>query len=198
MRLSRVLVLVDLQDDFLSAEGLVPHREKLVEAAGRLLDDCRSKGVPVVHVWTTIDRELDNRMPHWKESGTWKCVRGTPGHETPECLRPKKGERIVHKSFHSAFSVPEFDISLSELSVDGMLLAGVHMYACIRATALDAYARGWEVAIAREACGSDDPAHASVTKAFLEYCGINFWQGVEYEASAERAGEAVVNPEADI
>ena len=182
MRLSRVLVLVDLQDDFLSAEGLVPHREKLVEAAGRLLDDCRSKGVPVVHVWTTIDREQDNRMPHWKESGTWKCVRGTPGHEPPERLRPKRGERIVHKSFHSAFSVPEFDAILGELSVDGMLLAGVHLHACIRATALDAYARGLEVAIAREACGSDDPVHASVTKEFLEFCGINFCRGVEYEA----------------
>ncbi|MYB88727.1 MAG: cysteine hydrolase [Proteobacteria bacterium] len=109
-------------------------------------------------------------------------MRGTPGHEPPERLRPRKGERIVHKSFHSAFSVPEFDASLNELGVDGMLLAGVHLHACIRATALGAYSRGLEVAIAREACGSDDPAHASVTKAFLEYCGINFWRGVEYEA----------------
>ncbi len=182
MRLNRVLVLVDMQGDFLSADGLVPDREKLVEAAAKLLDNCRSKGVPVMHVWTTIDRERDNRMPHWKESGTWKCVRGTPGHEPPERLRPRKGERIVHKSFHSAFSAPEFDVNLSELGVDGMLLAGVHLHACIRATALGAYSRGLEVAIAREACGSDDPAHASITKAFLEYCGINFWRGVEYEA----------------
>src|ERR1700704_3522237 len=60
-----VLLLVDLQNDFLRRSGLVPHPASVVTAAANLLAACRFAGVPIVHVWSTVTQEADNRMLHW-------------------------------------------------------------------------------------------------------------------------------------
>ena len=60
-----VLLLVDLQNDFLDAAGLSPARETLVAHTAALVQACRTQKIPVIHVWTTIHREDDRRLPHW-------------------------------------------------------------------------------------------------------------------------------------
>jgi nicotinamidase-related amidase len=45
-----VLLLVDLQNDFLRAGDLEPHPAGVVAAAAGLLNACRTGAVPVVHV----------------------------------------------------------------------------------------------------------------------------------------------------
>ncbi|PYL22834.1 MAG: hypothetical protein DMF37_11250, partial [Verrucomicrobia bacterium] len=59
-----VLLLVDLQNDFLRAGDLDPHPASIVAAATDLLNTCRTGTVPVVHVWSTVNKSGDNRMPH--------------------------------------------------------------------------------------------------------------------------------------
>jgi len=99
-----VLLLVDLQNDFLRRPDLEPHPEGVVAAAANLLAACRAAAVPVVHIWSTVSPGTDNRMPHRKMRDEWMCVEGTAGHACPETLRPRKAETIVHKSFFSGFS----------------------------------------------------------------------------------------------
>jgi nicotinamidase-related amidase len=99
-----VLLLVDLQHDFLRAADLEPHSSGVIAAAAALLVACRSAGVPVVHVWTTTNRSCDNRMPHWKESARWTCLDGSLGHDCPSLLRPHEREQIINKTFFSSFS----------------------------------------------------------------------------------------------
>ncbi|TDJ66518.1 MAG: aldehyde dehydrogenase family protein, partial [Planctomycetota bacterium] len=50
---------------------------------------------------------------------------------------------------------------------DTLLLAGVHLHACVRATAIDAYRRGLRVWIARDAVASYDALHAEQTRRYL-------------------------------
>src|SRR5262245_18894985 len=99
-----VLLLVDLQNDFLSAPGLEPEPAEIVRRTARLLEGARRGGVPVIHAVTSVDRETDDRMPHWKAAERWKCVPGTRGHAAPAELSPKAGEPVVSKTFFSAFS----------------------------------------------------------------------------------------------
>jgi nicotinamidase-related amidase len=160
------LLLVDLQSDFLAAEGLDPPAETIVAGAARLLERCREAGVPVIHVRTTVTREPDNRMPHWRASGTWRCVAGTPGHRFPDALRPR-GEPVLDKVFYGAFSCPLLEPALRELEASEVILAGVHLHACVRETALGAYERGFEILIAEGAVGSYDPEHAALTRRWL-------------------------------
>jgi acyl-CoA reductase-like NAD-dependent aldehyde dehydrogenase/nicotinamidase-related amidase len=161
------ILLIDLQHDFLASNSLEPAAGRIVEGARRLLTGARSCFVPVIHVWTSVDAAADRSMPHWKRSGRRACIIGTPGHASPPVLRPLSTEPVIHKTFFSAFSTGELDGVLRALKVDTLVLAGVHLHGCIRATALDAYQRGFEVWVAEDAAGSDDPLHAAVTQRYL-------------------------------
>src|SRR4029077_17563183 len=104
-----VLLLVDLQNDFLRAGDLEPHPASIVAAAADLLNTCRTGAVPVVPVWSTANKSGDNRMPHRKRNGDWMCLEGSAGHACPDVLRPHKKETIIHKIFFSAFSTGQLD-----------------------------------------------------------------------------------------
>ncbi len=161
-----LLLLVDLQNDFLAAPGLEPSAGDVVRMAARLLAGARGRGIPVVHAVTSVDPARDDRMPHWKELERSKCVRGTPGASPPPELAPRPGETTVSKTFFSAFSSPALVPALSD--ADTLLVAGVHLHGCVRATVLDAYARGLAVWVAEDAVASDDPLHAAVTRRYLD------------------------------
>ncbi len=168
------LLLVDLQNDFLRSPRLEPAAGAIVARAAMLLAGCRRLSLPVIHAWTTVRREPDRRMPHWKRTGKWMCVEGTEGHATPEVLRPVASETIVHKTFFSAFEDGGLDRILRSLACDTLWIAGVHLHGCVRATASDAYQHGFEVCVAEDAVGSDDPLHAAITRRYLEERAIRF------------------------
>jgi acyl-CoA reductase-like NAD-dependent aldehyde dehydrogenase len=188
-----LLVLVDLQNDFLDAPALEPPRSEVIRRSARLLAAAREAGVPVVHCVTTVDRERDGRMPHWKEAGRWSCVRGTPGHAPPPELAPRAGETVVDKTFFSGFSAAgpaALDAAIAAAGADALVLSGVHLHGCVRATALDAYARGLEVWIAEDATGSDDPLHAAVTRRYLDGRAARFAAVAELARRFRGAGVA--------
>ena len=161
------LLLVDLQNDFLAARTLEPSAGELVRGVARLLGGCRARSVPVIHVWTTVSRKPDNRMPHWRQAGRWECVAGTVGHEPPAELRPN-GEPVLDKTWFSAFSNPELDARLGQLGASDLILCGVHLHGCVRATALDGYQRGYRVWVARDGVGGYDGLHGAISARYLE------------------------------
>jgi acyl-CoA reductase-like NAD-dependent aldehyde dehydrogenase len=161
------ILLIDLQNDFLAAPSLEPAAGQIIEQAAQLLEGGRKLGTPIIHVWTSVNLKHDRRMPHWKRADKRMCVVGTAGHAAPPSLCPLSSETIIHKTFFSAFSNGELDSALKSLRVDMLILAGVHLHGCIRATVLDAYQRGFAVWVAQDAVGSDDPLHAAITQRYL-------------------------------
>ena len=168
------LVLIDLQNDYLDSPGLEPAAGAVVERAAALLERWRERGEPVVHVWTTVARGDDRRMPHWRDAGIWRCEQGTPGHATPAPLEPRAGERVVHKTDYDGFGGTSLADDLAALDAGAVVLAGTHLHACVRQTALGAYRRRLGVTIAEDAVASDDPLHAAATRGWLERRGIAF------------------------
>lgn len=163
-----ILLLIDLQNDFLAAKGMEPGRGGIVERAATLLRCCRECSIPVVHVWTTVSRRHDKRMPHWKETNRWICEEGTRGHRSPDQLSPADAELIIHKTSFSGFSNALLEQELKRHGADTVIIAGVHLHACVRQTTLDAAERGFKVWIAGDAVGSDDPVHGAITRRYLE------------------------------
>ena len=171
------LLLIDLQNDFLSAQNLEPAAGIVVENAHRVLDCARKASIPIVHIWTTVNAKnqlSDTRMPHWKNAEKWSCVEGTKGQQTPRMLAPIGAEAIVHKQFFSGFESGALNEILQARHIDTVILAGVHTHGCIRATALDAYARGFRVLVARDGIGSDDALHAAITLRYLDARSMTF------------------------
>jgi len=164
--MTRALVVVDVQADFLRAPGLEPPAEALVAHAGELLFAWRAAGLPVVHVRTWI-RDDAERMPHWRAAGVRRCVAGTPGAEAPIALRPIAGEAVIDKTGFDAFMSGQLAAALAAVGASGVVVAGVHEHACVRALALGAYERGLDVVVAEDAVASDDPLHAALSRRWL-------------------------------
>lgn len=166
-RAPAALLLVDLQEDFLARDGLEPTRDRLVAHAAELLAGCRALALPVLHVHTRVRADGHDRMPHWREQDIWECVEGTPGVRPPAALQPRADEPVFTKRFFSAFEAPGLEQQLVALAPRTLLVAGAYLHACVRATALDAYARGHPVCIVEDAVGSTEPVHAAITRDYL-------------------------------
>jgi alpha-ketoglutaric semialdehyde dehydrogenase len=161
------LLLVDLQNDFLRAPGLEPPASDVIDRAAALVRGCRERGIPVFHVRTTVAAGIPS-MPHWERGGRRVCVDGTEGHAPPPALRHVPGERTIDKTFFSAFGVPALEEGLRADRIDTVVVAGVHLHGCVRATVLDAYQRGFSVIVADDAVASHEPLHAASTRRWLD------------------------------
>jgi alpha-ketoglutaric semialdehyde dehydrogenase len=184
-----LLVLIDLQNDYLALPHLEPAAGAVVHEAGNLLRYCRAARLPVAHVWTTVARNPDNRMAHWKAANLWQCEEGTPGHAPAALLAPIDGEPIIHKTGFSAFALPPFTATLREREIDTLILAGVKTHACVRQLALEAMQAGLSVWVASDAIASDDPVHAAITSRYLEARGVTFQHVAQLVAKLASAGQ---------
>jgi hypothetical protein len=106
-------------------------------------------------------------MPHWQRQDIRACVVGTPGCEPPHGLEARTGEPVLYKGFFSAFGCPELAPALARLGVETLVVVGLYTHGCVRATVLDAYARGFEVLVADDAIGSTEPLHAELSRDWL-------------------------------
>ncbi len=169
--MKRALVLVDLQEAFLGAPGLVPPREELLAHAAALLDRARSRGVSIAHVRLSVRPGVDRPLPHWDDTRTARCTPGDPAHATPPALAERPGEPVFHKTGYSAFRGEGFCAWLESEGIEGLILGGVHLHGCVRATALEAIERGFEVELVESAVGSYDALHAELTRCYLDERG---------------------------
>lgn len=160
------LLLVDCQEDYFARDGLQPPRETLVAAIAEALVAARAQGWPVLHIRTRVSADGADAMPHRREAP--EAIAGSPGVEPPAELREQDGEPVLLKRFFSAFDARELEDELRARGIERLLLAGVHSHACIQATALDAYARGFEVVIGEELVGSYDPAHGALALGWVD------------------------------
>jgi alpha-ketoglutaric semialdehyde dehydrogenase len=187
------LLLVDLQNDFISTPGLQPGAEILIDQAARFLDACRARRIPVIHVWTTVRREDDRRLPHWKKNNRWLCVAGTDGHKPPPVLQPLAGETLIHKTGFNAFAGGELETALRKTNCDAVVIAGLHLHACVRTAAVEALERGWPVFIAENAVASNDPLHAAATRRWLSERCVSFETAGEILAQLDEGARTALS-----
>ena len=149
------LLLIDLQEEYLARPGLQPPREALTAAIATALANARAVDQPVYHVRTGGP----GAMPH----------REIPPDPTPQLdLAELPGEPVFTKRFFSAFDAPGLDDALKAADITRLRLAGLQAHACIHATALDAYAKGYAVEIDDLLIASDQPAFAAQTLRWLD------------------------------
>jgi len=165
--MTTALLLVDLQHDFLSRPGLLPALQDIAGPISDVLAFARASGMPVGHVHTRVETSGADRMPHWQHADLWECVAGTPGVEAPPQFAAREAEPVFYKQYFSGFGNPGLDTWLRSAQVDAIWLAGVYTHSCVRATAMDAYERGYQVTVLADGVASTDPLHARVTRDYL-------------------------------
>jgi ureidoacrylate peracid hydrolase len=143
------LIVVDVQNDFVSPEGSAGKRGEDVTAAMamvpnllRLIDEGRHVGLTIVYIRTMHSEWTDT--PSWiyrssQKSGLNTCREGTWGAEFYAGISPLPSERVVIKHRYSAFINTDLNTVLKARGVQSVLVCGVATNVCVETTTRDAY-----------------------------------------------------------
>ncbi|RXT05768.1 cysteine hydrolase family protein [Ammoniphilus sp. CFH 90114] len=149
------LVIIDMLNDFIGPKASLRCEagEEIVPNIRKLIDFAHDHGIQVIHVqeWHRVgDADFRVRPVH--------AIRGTWGAEFISELTPEedKGDYVVQKRRHSAFSYTDMDLFLREEKIDTVVLTGVWTNVCVRSTASDALYHGYNVITISDGTASKD------------------------------------------
>ena len=143
------LLVVDVQNDFVSPQGSAGKRGEDVSAALammpnliRVIDAGRRVGLTIIYIKTTHGEWTDT--PSWiyrssQKSGLSTCREGTWGAEFYEGISPRASERVVIKHRYSAFINTDLNTVLRARGIQSVLVCGVATNVCVETTGRDAY-----------------------------------------------------------
>jgi len=143
------LLVVDVQNDFVSAEGSAGKRGEDVSAALAimpnligLIEAARRVGLTIVYIRTTHSEWTDTASWIYRssqKSGLSTCREGTWGAEFYEGISPQASERVVIKHRYSAFINTDLNTVLKARGIQSVLVCGVATNVCVETSARDAY-----------------------------------------------------------
>jgi nicotinamidase-related amidase len=137
------LVLIDLQNEYLSGPIALPGANAAIAVAARLLARARKSGTSVFHV----------------------AHRGRPGglfDRTAErgaivaALAPRADEPLVEKELPNAFAGTDLQARLTATGRKNIILAGLMTHMCVSSTARAALDLGFRVTIDAASCATRD------------------------------------------
>jgi nicotinamidase-related amidase len=163
------LVLIDLQNDFLSKGGYcdrsghyAPRPGRLVVSNLRLRDSARQSHVMVVYT-RYVERHdgslysaarLAKRLESARADALEFCVEGTWGYDLLPEVRPLVDELVIDKTRGSAFVRTNLEELLRRQAIQTLVITGVAGGGCVEATVRDALQRDFYVVVPRD-CVAD-------------------------------------------
>ena len=166
------LVIVDFQNDFTPGGALeVPHGDEIAGRIAELLDSGRFDLVVATRDWHPADHGS-----FAAQGGIWPphCVAGTPGAELHPSLDRARVDVIVDAGKdpsmegYSGFEATELEQILREHGIDRLTVVGLATDYCVRHTALDALAAGFEVTVDRAGVRGIDARPGDAERALAE------------------------------
>jgi nicotinamidase/pyrazinamidase len=161
------LVVVDVQNDFCPGGSLaVPHGDRVVPVLNRYAARFADRGAAV---FASRDWHPPHTSHFAEHGGAWPphCVQGTPGAALHPALRLPAGTELVSKGMgaeedaYSAFQARAADGTpfpdlLARRGIRRLFVGGLATDYCVRATALDARAAGFDVVVLEDAVAAVD------------------------------------------
>ena len=161
------MVLVDMQNDFMKPTQ--PNRSTIIENTQDVAAAVRARGRPVVYVYVLRreDNLDDAHSPQQTRQrvvarglrpGVTHCAIGSWGAQIVDELQPQAGDFMVDKQGGSGFGFTPLHRILRNLNVHRLLMTGGSAAGCVRATALDGVALGYDVTVIGDATYGGGPA----------------------------------------
>jgi len=179
----RALVVVDVQNDFcqggtLSVVGGAAVARRISEYLHLHGDDYEL--VVATRDWHEQPDGHFSSVPDYRDSWPPHCVAGTAGAAFHEGLDTSRFAAVVSKGrFSAAYSGFEGDEGGEELEsilrrhgVTAVDICGLATDYCVRATALDALARGFDVRVLTDLCAGVAPDTTDAAMAELDAAGV--------------------------
>jgi nicotinamidase/pyrazinamidase len=151
------LIVVDVQNDFLPGGALaVPAGDAVVPVLNRYIARFDQQKLPIL---ATRDWHPSVHCSFREQGGPWPphCVAGTPGADLARGLALPARAQLISKATrpesdaYSGFQGTDLAARLRELGCRRVFIGGLATDYCVRATALDALAAGFEVVVLQDA-----------------------------------------------
>ncbi|MBV8368489.1 MAG: nicotinamidase [Candidatus Eremiobacteraeota bacterium] len=182
------LIVVDVQHDFLPGGALgVAEGERIFEP----IDELAPR---FARVYATRDWHPPDHSSYAEQGGPWPvhCVAGTHGAAFDPRLDLQNVDVVVDKGIdretdgYSGFAATSLESDLREHGVKRVFVCGLATDYCVKATALDARAAGFEVVVIEDASAAVNVDPADEERALREIRSA----GAAVARSGEIAGDA--------
>jgi gluconolactonase len=160
------LIIQDLQNDVIIEGGAFadsgsPEHAKeqnVVENVKSLAAACRSKGIPVLHVWYVVEPgaaglKLNAPLFNGVKDGN-ALVRGTWGAAPAEGLEPQGGDLVVEKMRMSAWEGTKLENLLAGLGRDTIIVTGAWTNMSIEHTSRTGADKGYVMVVPEDGCST--------------------------------------------
>ncbi len=166
--MTQALLLIDLQNDYFPGGTMeLVGADAAVAQAALLLQACRGRGLPVIHVQHIAQRP-----------GATFFLPGTRGAEIHAAVQPARGEAVVTKHFPNSFRETPLLQALRERGITQLLVAGMMSHMCVDTSVRAAADLGFGCQLAHDACATRElqfdgasVAAADVQRAYM--AGLN-------------------------
>jgi gluconolactonase len=161
-----VLIIQDLQNDVMIEGGAFAEtgspehakEQNVVENVKALAETCRSKDIPVIHVWYIVEDgapglKLNAPLFHGvKDSNA--LVRGTWGAAPAEGLEAQDGDFIVEKMRMNAWEGTRLEHLLKGLGRDTVIITGAWTNMSIEHTSRTGADKGYFMVVPEDGCST--------------------------------------------
>lgn len=182
-------LLIDMQNGFIDGASplCIAGAAATVPACAHALAAAREHGLAVFHVRRAYAADGSDveavRWEAWAEGGRPLSSADPMSLACPSELAPAPGEPVVVKPSWSAFFGTDLDVLLRTRGIDTLVLAGTTTPNCVRSTAYDGLARGFNVAVLRDATSSRSPEAQEANLADMEAAGIQLIHTDDFAAN---------------
>ncbi len=161
-----VLIIQDLQNDVIIEGGAFADsgspghakEQNVVENVKALAETCRSKGIPVIHVWYIVEEgapglKLNAPLFNGVKDGN-ALVRGTWGAAPAEGLEAQDGDIVVEKMRMSAWQGTKLETLLAGLGRDTIIITGAWTNMSIEHTSRTGADKGYYIVVPEDGCST--------------------------------------------
>jgi nicotinamidase-related amidase len=124
------LLIVDVQNELVDEKPF--NIDRTLFNIKELLDACRKKEVEVIYIQHDGEKE-ENLEPF------------SYGWDIHDSIRPKQGEKVIRKTFNSAFKNTELEQYLNTKNIKTLILVGMQTEYCIDTTCRVAFEKGYKL-----------------------------------------------------
>lgn len=171
-------LLIDMQNGFIDAASplCIAGAAATVPACAHALAAAREHGLAVFHVRRAYAADGSDveavRWETWAEGGRPLSAADPASLDCPPELSPVPGEPVIMKPSWSAFFGTDLAATMRQQGIGTIVLAGTTTPNCVRSTAYDGLALGFNVAVLRDATSSRTPEVQEANLADMEAVGI--------------------------
>ena len=179
------LVVVDIQVDFASKDGLIGRHgtdmstaEAAVGRIEELIAAARKAHATVAFMRVMTRPETDSNALK-----TWMARRGTPGQEGI-CrigsggedyyrVTPEPGDIEIEKRAYSSFHGTDLDKQLRDRGIDTLVITGISTDCCVDSTTRDAFHHDYHTFVVSDACATfEESLHTGTLNALQLHCSL--------------------------